>query len=794
MSDPRTTSRVLSHLGVMVVVSAVLGVLVAGLAIPFAGVVGVGARNVAATMDNLPEELETEQLAQRTTILDADGNVLATLFDQNRVEVPLTQVSRKMVKAIVAVEDARFYEHGALDIQGTLRAFITNAANSGTVQGGSSITQQLVKQTLVLQATTEEEKAAALDDTYARKLRELRYAIALEKEHSKDWILERYLNTVYFGDGAYGIQSAAKHFFNTNASKLNLLQSATLAGLVRNPEGYDPTDNPERALTRRNVVLQRLGAVGVLNSKRVDRLQKKPLGLDVQRFSNGCVFSAAPFFCDYVIQYLLKDDALGPNKKSRRQLLNTGGLTIRTTLDLDYQRAADTSVRERVYPRDTAIGALAMVEPGTGEVRALAQSRPMGADREAGQTYLNYTVPRKYGDSGGFQPGSTFKAFVLAAAVEQGIPLSTSIASPQARTFQQNEFPVCDGQNYASTQDYPVTNSTGEGTFNLYTGTQQSVNTFYIALSQQTGLCEPYKLAKQMGVVGLDDRDKWMVPSFALGVASVSPLEMAEAYATFAARGLHCTSRPVTAIEDMAGNTLKEYPAKCRQVMQNSTADAVNDVLRGVIEGGFASAWALEQPSAGKTGTTQDGKSVWFVGYTPNMAAAAMIAGANQSGTPVSLTGQTVGPNFISSASGSGFAAPIWGTAMRAIQGQLPDTAFVAPSASDIAGVPTTVPGVSGVSVESATQQLEAAGFTVSYGGYVDSAVAEGLVAYSSPGTGAIVPSGSTVTIYQSTGRAPRPQGGGGGGGGGDRGDDSSGNGNGNGNNGRGNGNGNGRR
>lgn len=790
MSDPRTTSRVLSHLGVMVAVSAVLGVLVAGLAIPFAGVVGVGARNVAATMDNLPEELETEQLAQRTTILDVDGNVLATLFDQNRVEVPLTQVSRTMVKAIVAVEDARFYEHGALDIQGTLRAFITNAANSGTVQGGSSITQQLVKQTLVYQAADDEERAAALDDTYARKLRELRYAIALEKEQSKDWILERYLNTVYFGDGAYGIQSAAKHFFNVNASKLNVLQSATLAGLVRNPEGYDPTDNPDRALTRRNVVLQRLGDVGVLNSDRVERLQGKPLGLDVQRFSNGCVFSAAPFFCDYVIQYLLKDDALGEKKKDRRQLLNTGGLTIRTTLDLDYQRAADTSVRDRVYPRNTAIGALAMVEPGTGEVRALAQSRPMGADREAGQTYLNYTVPRKYGDSGGFQPGSTFKAFVLAAAVEQGIPLSTSIASPEARTFQQNEFPVCDGQNYASTQDYPVTNSTGEGTFNLYTGTQQSVNTFYIALSQQTGLCEPYKLAKQMGVVGLDDPDRWMVPSFALGVASVSPLEMAEAYATFAARGLHCTSRPVTAIEDMAGNTLKEYPAKCRQVMQNSTADAVNDVLRGVIEpGGFASSWALEQPAAGKTGTTQDGKSVWFVGYTPNMAAAAMIAGANQSGTPVSLTGQTVGPSFISSASGSGFAAPIWGTAMRAIQGQLADQALVAPSASDIAGVPTTVPGVSGTSVESATQQLEAAGFLVSYGGYVASAVTEGLVAYSSPGTGASAPSGSTVTIYQSNGRPPRPQGGGGGG---NNNDDRGGNGNGN--NGRGNGNGNGRR
>ncbi|MEE3128337.1 MAG: transglycosylase domain-containing protein, partial [Actinomycetota bacterium] len=341
MSERPTSTRVLSHLGVMVVVSAVLGVLVAGLAIPFAGVVGVSARNVADTMDNLPEELETEQLSQRSTILDVDGNVLATLYDQNRVEVPLTQVSRKMVKAIVAVEDARFYQHGALDLQGTIRAFITNTAQSGTVQGGSSITQQLVKQTLVNQAATDEERAAATDDTYARKLKELRYAVALEQNHTKDWILERYLNIAYFGDGAYGIQSAAKHFFNTNASKLNILQSATLAGLVRNPEGYDPTDNPERALQRRNVVLQRMKDVGILNAKRVDRLQSKPLKLDVQKFSNGCVFSAAPFFCDYVIQWLLKDDALGKNKKERRSLLNTGGLTIRTTLDLDYQRGAD---------------------------------------------------------------------------------------------------------------------------------------------------------------------------------------------------------------------------------------------------------------------------------------------------------------------------------------------------------------------------------------------------------------------------------------------------------------------
>jgi len=787
MSAPRTAARIASHLGVMLAVSVVMGVVVAGLAIPFAGVAGIGARNVAATMDNLPEELETEQLAQRSTILDAQGNVLATLYDQNRIEVPLRQVSRKMVKAIVAVEDARFYQHGALDLQGTVRAFITNQAEDGTVQGGSSITQQLVKQTLVNQAGEDAEaRAAATEESYARKLKELRYAVALEQRHSKDWILERYLNIAYFGDGAYGIQSAAKHFFNVNASKLNMLQSATLAGLVRNPEGYDPTDAPERATTRRNVVLQRMADVGILNQKRADRMKGKPLGLDVQRFSNGCVSSAAPFFCQYVINYLKTDPALGDNKKQREQLLRTGGLTIKTTLDLRYQRPADEAVSAAVFPRDQAIGGLAIVEPGTGAVRALAQSRPMGADEAAGQTYLNYTVPRKYGDSGGFQPGSTFKAFVLAAAVEKGIPLNTRIEAPQQRTFQQNDFKICGGENYSNFADYEVNNSTGEGSFTLYDGTQRSVNTFYVELERRTGLCKPFQLARKMGISTLD-KERDMVPSFTLGVASVSPLDMAEAYATFAARGLHCNSRPVTAIEDLDGNTLKEYPAKCRQVMKNTTADAVSDVLRGVIEpGGFASAQALDSPAAGKTGTTQDGKSVWFVGYTPKVAAAAMIAGANQQGTPIGLAGQTVGGSYIPSASGSGFAAPIWGDALKVVDDFLPNDDFTQPNATDVAGVPTQVPYTAGSTIDSARRQLEDAGFNVVVGSEVRSSISRGLVAGTSPGSGSFVPSSSTITLLISNGRPP---GGGGNGGGGNGG----GNGNGgNGGNGGGNGNGNG--
>lgn len=774
-----TPARVLSHLGAMGVVSVILGVIVAGIAIPFAGVLGLGARNASDAIDTLPAELETQQLAQRTVIVDDAGNTIATLYDENRVEVPLRQVSRIMVKAIVAIEDYRFYQHGALDLKGTLRAFVTNQANDGTVQGGSSITQQLVKQTLVSQATTKAEQRAAIANTYQRKLRELRYAIALEQRHSKDWILERYLNIAYFGDGAYGIQSAAKHYFNVNARDLDLRQAAMLAGLVKNPTGYDPTNSPDRALERRNVVLERMAQLQVISQQKADKVEKQSLGLDTQPSNNGCVFSSAPFFCDYVVNYLMKDPALGRTAKERKRLLYSGGLTIRTTLNATDQTAADTSMREHVNPTDQAIGGLAMVEPGTGDVKALSQSRPMGRNRALGQTFLNYVVPREYGDSGGFQPGSTFKAFVLAAAINQGIPLTTQISSPQTITVDQGSFKICNGQNYPSTQPYTLSNSTGFGTFDLYSGTRESVNTFFVQLEQRTGLCEPFTLAQKMGITQLDDPDTQMVPSFTLGVASVSPLEMAEAYATFAARGEHCSSRPVTSIEDSRGNVLKDYPEDCTQVMPTSTADAVNDVLRGVQEPGgfgFSAGLALDKPSAGKTGTTNDNKSVWFVGYTPALATAAMVAGANSVGEPISLNGQTIGGSTIGAAFGSTVAGPIWGDAMQAIQDTLPDTDFTVPSAADVAGVVATVPSVAGMSLAQAERTLAAAGFQTSLGGYRASGYAADTVAYTSPGANSSVSNATPIVIYQSTGTPPRPAGGNGGRGNG------GGNGNGNGN------------
>jgi membrane peptidoglycan carboxypeptidase len=745
-------SRVASHLGVMAVVAAVMGVVVAGLAIPFAGVLGIASKSLSHTVESLPAQLRTEPLAQQTKIVDPHGTTIATLYDQNRINVPLSQISRKMVKSIVAIEDYRFYQHGALDLRGTLRALVTNQANNGVVQGGSSITQQMVKMTLLDQAKTKAQRKAATADTYARKLTELRYAIAFEQHYSKDWILERYLNIAYFGDGAYGVQAAARHYFGTNAKDLTWIQGATLAGLVKNPTSYDPLRNPDRGLQRRNVVLDRLAQLHVIPQHKADRLKRQSLGLHPVATPNGCINSSAPWFCDYVVNYLEHDPSLGKTVGARRKLLYTGGLTIHTTINPRFQRAADRAVHSHVLPTDQAIGALAMVEPGTGDVKALAQSRPMGRDAKAGQTFLNYVVPQKYGDSAGFQPGSTFKAFVLASAIQQGIPLSERISAPAEVNIPMSEYRVCGGQHFTSTDTWDVHTSTIHGTMNLYEGTQESVNPFFAKLELQTGLCEPYHLAQKMGI-HLDDPATEMVPSFTLGVASVSPLELADAYATFAARGLHCDPRPVVSIDDSGGHQLKTYPEQCQQVIAAPVADAVNDVLRGVQSPtGFGAALILNQESAAKTGTNNDNMSVWYMGYTPNLAAASMVAGANRLGHWVTLNNQVIGGTYTATAHGSTTAGPMWYAAMSVIQRWLPDATFTPPDGTDINGVLTTIPDVSGLPYEQAAQQLRQAGFVVADGGYRDSGYPQDTVAYTSPSGGSQIASGTTVTIYRSDG------------------------------------------
>jgi membrane peptidoglycan carboxypeptidase len=743
--------KVVSHLGVIVAVSAVLGVLAAALAVPFVATVGYGTSAVDRSMQNLPAELKAAPLAQRTRVLDKDGRPIATFYDENRVNVTLDKVAPIMRQAIIAIEDYRFYEHGALDLKGTLRAFVNNQTSSGT-QGGSSITQQMAKMTQLTQARTAAERKAATENTYQRKIQELRHAIAFEQNYSKDWILERYLNLAYFGDGAYGIQAASRHFFSVNASQLNLQQAATLAGLVKNPVGFDPTRFKDRAIARRNVVLNRMAELNVADPVSVARLTRLPLGLKVTRSRNGCLGTRAAFFCDYVRRYLIADPALGKTTAERAQLLTSGGLTIKTTVDLRFEKAAEEAAANRVRATDQAIGAVAMVEPGTGNVLGIGQSRPMGRDRKKGQTFLNYVVDKKYGDSNGFQGGSTFKVFVLAAALEQGLSSHTAFVSPEAITIPNGSYPDCDG-NYPASDTHTWHNSTTTGSprFDMYKGTQLSVNTYFAQLERKTGLCEPYALARAMGV-DLTDPDHERVPTFTLGVADVSPLEMASAYATLAARGKHCENRPVTQILNSDGKVFKNYPQKCKQVLQENTADTINDILRGLMKpGGFGQSLVLDKPSAGKTGTIDGNMAVWFNGYTPKVSTASMVAGVNSVGSHITLNNQIVGGANVGTAHGSTTAGPMWAEAMRAIQDDIPYADFTKPSGSG-EQVQVTIPDVAGMSTRRAAEILAGAGFYVSTGDGRASDEPRGRVAETSPAAGETTPRGSTVYIYPSDG------------------------------------------
>ncbi len=497
----------------------------------------------------------------------------------------------------------------------------------------------------------------------------------------------------------------------------------------------------------------------IIGTKRAKQAIKSNLNLHLTTNKNGCVSTRAQFFCDYLKRYLLDDPALGKTAEERKHQVFGGGLTIQSTVDLRFQRAADNAVTNAVYPKDQAVGAMAMVEPGTGYVRALAQSRPMGNNHALGQTFLNFTVPTRYGDAPGFRAGSTFKLFVLAAAISQGIPLNKTIYSPGAYPAYLGGYRTCTG-NYPSTETFTFHNSTESGNKDMYSGMQESVNTFFVQLEKMTGLCAPWELARKMGVEldptrGEPNPDR--VPSSTLGVSDVSPLEMAEAYATMANRGVHCDSTPITEIRDRNGDDIPIDGPQCQRVVKPAVADAVNDILKGVMEpGGFGQDIALNQPSAGKTGTVAPSYSVWFIGYTPTLATSSMIAGVQPDGDPKNLDYTVLANQNVGDVHGSTTAGPMWGAAMRAIEQWLPDENFVSPDPSVIEGQTVSIPSFYGQSPEAAAQQLTQLGFNpqiVSYS--VNSSAPEGTVAYTSPsyeGT-----SGETVSIYVSNGYVPPP-------------------------------------
>ncbi|MBG0829545.1 penicillin-binding protein [Planomonospora sp. ID67723] len=683
---PVACLRVLTACGVLG------GLLAAGAALPLVGSAGLAAKDVAGVFTDLPPSPREDLLPQRTVLLDRRGRPFAQFYSQNRTVVDLGRVAPVMRKAIIAIEDSRFYHHGGLDIKGTLRALVTNTQAGGVRQGGSSLTQQLVKNILVENAETEAERDQARAPNLQRKLSELRYALAMERKYTKDEILERYLNIAYFGAGAFGVEAAAQRFFSVPAARLSLPQAATLAGAVRTPYATDPSlgeQHQERLRQRRDIVLDRMAETGSVTRARADAAKRTPLNIRLKPEPGGCAGSDHPYFCVYVHRELLSNPVFGHTREEREHRLARGGMVIRTTLDPAAQKAAEQAIAARVDPEDTEVAAEAMVEPGTGRIRALAASKRYGRNpgnrRNGPRTTFNLAADVAHGGGLGFQAGSTFKAFTLATALSKGWRFNRGFATP-GRYVPAKGFTDCAGRpvNDPGSEIYNADGRRSPGAYSLSTGTWNSVNIFFMKLERKVGLCPVVRTAKALGITRADGTPLREVPTFTLGINEMDPLTVAGAFAAFAARGRYC--RPVAIAEITGRDGLRvPIPPSCRQAIDPRVSDAVNHVLSGVFTRGTMRGQGIGRPAAGKTGTNNGYTSAWFAGYTPALSAAVSV-GDIRGSYRHPLRGVQIGGDYYASVQGASLPGPIWVASMSAALRGVPARPFHAPDMARFGG------------------------------------------------------------------------------------------------------------
>jgi membrane peptidoglycan carboxypeptidase len=576
-------------------------------------------------------------------------------------------MSANILNAIVDIEDDRFYEHGAIDIKGILRA-LSNNQSGGSTQGASTLTQQYVKNVFVEEAGDDPTKVAqATQQTVGRKIKEMKYAIQLEQELSKKQILENYLNITFFGEQAYGIEAASERYFSKHAKDLSLPEAAMLAGLVQSPTTYDPINDQAAALKRRNTVLTRMAELKDITPAQSAAAQKAPLGLKVSTPKNGCItaVNGAGFFCDYVRETFLQNAAFGKTKEDRAKIWNTGGLTITTTLDPKSQKSLLSGISNHVYKSDTIAAAMTMVQPGTGKVVAMGQSKPYGFGKD--ETQINYSVNENMGGGIGFQNGSTFKPITAAAALEAGFKPSQTYPAPNVLHYP--DVTTCDGSVLHSDKTTQNEMSSEVGPFAMPDALKQSINTYFVALEAQVGLCPILKMADKLGVSRADGKPMVEGASLTLGTNEVSPLTIAGAYAAFANRGVYCTPIVINSVTNAQGKHLAVPKSICSQAMSQQTADTLNTMLKGVVDDGTGTAANLPgRETAGKTGTTDNRYAAWFAGYTPNLASAVWMGDPQHKKQMINVT---IGPRYYDKVQGADGPAPIWKDAMSgALDGQ----------------------------------------------------------------------------------------------------------------------------
>ena len=638
------------------------GALVAATLAPWVVGTGLAASSSADLLAPLPVELADQTFPGPTVVLAADGTVITHFYARNRQPAASDRIADVMKQALVAIEDRRFYSHRGLDVEGTLRALARNVLAGGVEEGGSTITQQLVKQTLLQSADEAAGREAATEQSVGRKLREARLALSLEETYSKDEILTRYLNTVYFGEGAYGVQAAARRYFSVDAADLSLAQAAMLAGLVRTPTVDNPLANPEAAVARRDQVLARMLDVGYATQAQVDELAGRPVEVAPSPPPpNGCASAVVGgFFCDYVQQYLTQTLGIPQDR------LDAGGVEVQTTLRPDLQRAGDAAVLANLPMGDPLAAMFTAVEPGTGHVLAMSVNRVFGYDvADPAQESVNLNVAASQG------AGSTYKTFVAAAALEAGFPPWHVITTPD---------PYVSSVYRNGTEPYVVQNvGTYPATLDMEEALVRSSNTYFVALQDQLGSVEgPVRMAQRMGLFSLDPVADQVVAenrgSFTLGAEATSPLALASAYSTLGADGTRCAPVPVTAVTGPDGSPLTltdgdppvEVGNDCTPgAVPPHVASTLNQILVGDTEAPYGTGLEARIPGhqvAGKTGTSQGRFSIAFVGYTPRYAASVMVLNPKRN--------QDVGTY------GGGRAASIWHDAMLPVLSAEPAVPF----------------------------------------------------------------------------------------------------------------------
>jgi len=645
------------------------GLILALVGLPAAMLMGRGVKMGADAYLAIPNDLDETPAGQTSYVYAADGKTLLTMFyEEYRRYLPLDDIPPQMHQAVIAAEDARFLQHNGVDFKGLVRAFLANQRAGGVEQGASTLTMQYVRMALRDGAKTPRDVVQATEQTPARKLREVRIAIELEKRLSKEEILERYLNTAYFGHRAYGVYAASQIYFSKQPDQLTLPEAALLAGLVKAPTDYDPAANDATAATqRRDWVLDQMADQHYVTVEQATQAKTEPLALKVTDPPNDCIGLNAAlnnygFFCEYLKNWWMQRPEFGDSPYERMDRLRRGGYHIITSLDPTVQSVASDEVFAKVPASSTFAHGLVAVEPGTGRVKAMAVNRIFSVDQNdngpntdpakramgAKGNYPN-TVNALVGGGGlpGYQAGSTFKFFTMLAALEAGMPLKTSYNSPKRMV---SIYPGNPGEPSTCGDKWCPANASDAMTGNqtMWSGFGKSVNTYFVQLEQAVGAQNAVKMAERLGLRWRSEADRAVAESperaakwgsFTLGTADTTPLEMANAIATIAAEGVYCEPSPVLSINGPDGNTAGDVAkSHCHQAVPASVARAATDAARCVTgfgaAGGECGNWstaswvagAVGRPVAGKTGTTDSTRAAWFVGYTPQLAAASFMA------------------------------------------------------------------------------------------------------------------------------------------------------------------------